>query len=465
MKNQIIIYIAISVLNLFLFLGIFSLLQNSGVYYQTLGKISHNYERTGDWNNYKIVQVNKPYIEINNSNLLWWDAPIYQCISKNMYTEEEACYGKVRAAFFPLFPLLWKATNSSAISISVINYFLFAAGLALMMIYFFKAKPYKTFSTYIVLLTLPTVIIFYIPYTEAIFMFCMNIAAIGLLKSKYQLYFIGALLTAMVRPATVFILFAILIAEALIGLRHQHLKLYLKDSFLKGLPFGLGYLAALGIQYLSSGSWLAFSDAHAYWSGGLQKIGAIVDWSIEGFGMNAFSIVMISLPALAFCLYVFFSVFAKSSKFLNTLKENKVNYIFLVSMLYLAGILIFTGLTSGGNLHSYFRFTMASPLFYLGAIILLGYLSQTRSRYHLLIFSLALGLLIIFMNSVPYGGQRFTFAYMGQYLLVITSLFLLLRKYLPQKVDIAILTVFVFMNSVWTTYLLNAYMSNGWLFT
>ncbi len=465
MKKQILVYFSISTITLGLFFTIFSLLQNDHLYKKTLGKISANYERTGDWNNYQIIKVNKPYAALNNNNMLWWDAPIYQCISQRMYQTETECYGKVRAAFFPLFPLLWKVTNSNAISISIINYFLFASGLALLFLYLFKGTFYEKTINFALLISFPSIVIFFIPYTESLFLFTMTIAAIGIIKNDYRLYFIGSILTALVRPATIFVLLAILIVEVLIGLRHKNFKQYLKDSFKKGLPFGLGYGLAFLIQFWSANSWTAFSDSHNYWSGGLQKIEAIVDWSIEGFGMNVFALLIVCLPAILFVIYVLLSVFVKSSVFLNTLKENKINYLFLVSMLYLAGIFVFTFLTSGGNLHSYFRFTLNSPLFYIGIITLLTYIGQTRSRYHLIIFCLAVLTLIIFLNQVPYGGDRFSFSYAGLYLLIATSAFLIIRKFLPKPIDIFCTIGLVITNTIWTTYLFNCYLSNGWIFT
>ncbi|MFK8046708.1 MAG: hypothetical protein AB8B72_14510 [Crocinitomicaceae bacterium] len=465
MKKQFLIYSTISIFNLCLFSGIFSLFQNPTIYDKSLGKISSNYERTGSWNNYKIQKVNKPYIEITNSNLLWWDAPIYQCISKKLYLKEEACYGKVRAAFFPLFPMLWKVTNSSAISISIINYFLYAAGLMLMFLYFASGSAFTKSTNFALLLAFPTTIIFFIPYTEALFLFCFTIAAVGILKNKNLLYFLGAFLTAMVRPATIFVLFAILLAEVFSATKHKNLKLYLQQSFFRGLPFGLGYTVALGIQRGSSGSWTAFTDAHAYWAGGIQKLEAIVDWSIEGFGMNVFAIIFISVPALIFVFYLMLDVLTKSKSFLSSLQSNKTNYLFLISALYISGLLIFTVLTSSGNLHSYFRFTMTSPLFYLAAIILLGYLSHSRTRYAVLCFAILIILFALFFYNVPYGGNRLAFSFVGMYLLVATSGYLLIRSHIPKLIDLPIILLLIVSNSIWTTFLFNSYLSNGWIFT
>ncbi|MFK8038410.1 MAG: hypothetical protein AB8B74_08980 [Crocinitomicaceae bacterium] len=465
MKKQFLIYTSISIINLLLLLGVFKLFQNEQVYNSTLGKVSKNYERTGSWNKYKVKKVSKPYVEINHNNLLWWDASIYHCISERMYKKEKDCHGNVRAAFFPLFPSLWKITNSSAFQIVLINYSLYAIGLMLLFFLLSKSTSYDKTIQFALLLTLPTSIIFIIPYTEAMFLFCMAIAAAGIIRNRYYLYFTGALLTAMVRPATIFVLFAILAVELLTACRHRNLKQFLKDSFAKALPFGLGYSLAIIIQYISSGSWTAFSDSHAYWSGGVQKIGAIVDWSIEGFGMNVFAIIVISIPALVFGLYILVSTLTKSFTFLDTIKENKSNYLFLVSAFYITGLLIFTLITSKGNLHSYFRFTLTSPLFYMGVILLLGYIKRTRFRYLFIIYSIALSLMILFLYNVPYGGVRFTFSYLGMYLLIITTAYLIFRKWIPKILDIAMLVVLVSASTVWTTFLFNSYLSNGWIFT
>lgn len=465
MKKQIILFSCITFLNLLLLSGIFKLFQNETVYHNTLGKISYNYERTGSWENYKIEKVSKPYIQLNNQNLLWWDASIYHCISERMYKKETICHGKVRAAFFPLFPILWKVSNSPAITISVINYFMYAIGLIIFFLILSKQDIYDKSIQFTLLLSLPSAIIFIIPYTESLFLICMAIATIGIIKNRYFVYFVGALLTAMVRPATIFVLIAILVTEMLIALRQKNFKSFLKDSFLKVLPFGIGYILALTIQFSSSNSWFAFSDSHAYWSGGLQKVNAIVDWSIEGFGMNVFSITMVSIPSLVFLIYLVGNIFNRSASYLDTLRTHKINYIFTVSVLYLAGLLIFTVLTSSGNLHSYFRFTLASPLFYMAIIITLGYVTQARMRYPLMVYSFALAILILFMYNVPYGGNRFSFSYLGMYLLISVSVYLFIRKSIPKLIDTTIVLVLLVTCSIWTSYLLNIYLSNGWIFT
>ncbi len=84
MKRHFICLSGIGVLNLILFFSTFHLLQQDKVYHATLGLISDNYERVGEWDNYEIVRVEKPYVELKNDNFENWDAVIYKCIKERM---------------------------------------------------------------------------------------------------------------------------------------------------------------------------------------------------------------------------------------------------------------------------------------------------------------------------------------------------------------------------------------------
>ena len=344
---------------------IFTSLKNETIYNNTLGLISKNYERSGTWDDWKIQKVKKPYLSADNDNFLQWDASIYYNISKRMYEEEEAHYGKVRAAFFPMFPLIWKITHLSPRLISLFNYVIFIFSISLLVTYLLPRSEYLKLTSYIVLITLPTTVIFMIPYSESLFLLFMTIASIGIIKKKYPLYFTGILLLSMVRPATLFVFLAIVLAEIFVNIDKQKTSLF-KNILLKSIPFFIGYSIVLLIQYISSGSWTAFLDAQKYWSGGAQKVSAISDWSIEGFGLNTFSVFFIAIPASIFTLYSVVNFLLKRNIQFN-LNESK-RYLLLVSLFYLAGIFMFTIITSGGNLHSFFRFTMCSPCFYIAIL-------------------------------------------------------------------------------------------------
>lgn len=466
MKKQFLILMGIALLYFVLFTGVFSLFQRKGIYQNTLGVIAENYERVGGWDHYEIRKAAIPFVELKNDRFETWDAAIYKCISERMYVKEVECYGSVRAAFFPLFPLYWKAIGTTPIGISVINYFTFALSLALLVLLVLQtAWKYKCLI-YFVLLSFPSVIIFCIPYTEALFMLTFTIAAIGLIKNNYGVFFMGCLLLAMVRPATVFVLLAILAVEVFILLKNRNYRTFIREALLKTTPFALGYFCALSIQRISSGSWTALLDAQQFWSGKLQRVEGISDWSIEGFGLSVFAVFGVCIPLLLFVLYLGVRWKKKeTTEYLARVGAYNIHYLFMVSAFYLIGMFVFTVLTSGGNLHSFFRFTLASPPFYCVALVFLNYLSHRSVNQSLVAFTVMLVALLVFLNSVAYGGERLNFSFAGLYMLLATSFFLLLVQRIPLITSTVIAATVIVLNTVWNTYLLNAFLSNGWVFT
>jgi len=441
---------------------VFISFQSETIYNHTLGLVSINYERSGTWNDWKIQKVKKPYLSAENDNFLQWDAAIYYSISKRMYIAEEAQYGKVRAAFFPMFPLIWKITHLSPRLISLFNYVIFIFSISLLVTYLLPKNEYLKLTSYIVLITLPTSVIYMIPYSESLFLLFMTIASIGIIKKNYLLYFIGILFLSMVRPATLFVLLAIVSAEIFVNI-YKPKASFLKSILLKSIPFFIGYSIVLLIQYMSSSSWTAYLDAQKYWSGGIQKISGISDWSIEGFGLNTFSVFFVTIPALMFILYLVVRFLLKKNIQFN-LSENK-SYLFLVSLFYLAGIFIFTILTSGGNLHSFFRFTMCSPCFYIAISIVIAYLPNIKSISSNLTLGLMFVLLCLFLFNVDVGGTKFDFSYLGILLLTLTFVYIVNRRFISVKFDLALLALILILNTIWNTYMLNIFFCNGWIFT
>jgi len=293
----------------------------------------------------------------------------------------------------------------------------------------------------------------------------MTIAVIGLLKVKYPLYFIGALLLAMVRPATIFVLLAIISSEIFFFLKKGDIKCSIKNIISKSLPFLIGYLIVLILQHLSSGSWTAFVDAQKYWTVGFQRIVNISDWSIEGFGMNTFSIFFIAIPAMVFLIYLGLRIKSKKQSMVKLIDKTKKNYLLLISLFYLAGILLFSVLTAGGNFHSLFRFIICSPLFFIVVLILISKISSIEAKLLALVFTTLFLLLFTYMSLVDYGGDRLQFSFVGLLMLVITSGYILFRPFLSIKLDLIALSLIVIINTIWNTYMLNMYLSNGWIFT
>jgi hypothetical protein len=466
MLRQFACLMSIGILNFFLFTGVFKLLQNEKIYQNTLGLISSNYERKGSWGNYEIGKTSRAFLPVKNENFQTWDAAIYKCISEKMYSPGNDCLGNVRAAFFPLFPALWKVTHVSPIGISIINYFLFILSIALLVLFLLKTSLSNKMIAYAIMISLPSVIIFYIPYTEALFLFTMTVTAIGLLKKKYPIFFTGSFLMSMVRPATAFILIAIAFVELMNLIKNKNYRSFLKEIILKFLPFLLGYACTLFIQYLYTGSWSAMLEAQKHWAGGIKLIKGFSDWSVEGFGLSSFSIFFVCLPAILFILSLVINWRKKAiGNYLLKIKGHDTDYLFLISVFYLAGIFAFTIMTSGGNLHSFFRFTLASPFFYIAILVFLNYISDKPLKLFVIIFIILNVFLVLFLNLVDYGGQRMQFALAGLYLSMVTSTFLLIKKMISPPFQISIMVVLIILNTIWNTYLLNVFFSDGWVFT
>jgi len=456
-------------INLLVFLLVFFAFQNEPIYRNTLGRVSKNYERSGDWQNYDIKKVSKPYEKITDEKFNHWDADIYKSIKERMYVQEEFYFGYVRGAFFPLFPLIWKISSLNSIGISILNYLLFVISIMLLIQHFLKAGERDKLIIFILCITLPSTVVFMIPYTESLFIFTSTLAFIGIARKNYLLYFTACVCVAMVRPATLFVFAAVFAVEFLAFLFQRNIKTTLRELVLKLSPFVTGYFLAIIIQYIFSHSFTTYIDSQKHWSGKIGSITTFSDWSVEGFGLAAGGIFFVAFPAL---IYVFWLLFRNKDVFRNTAdlfksnEENAFNYISLVSFIYLSGILVFGITVSGGNLHSFSRFILCTPAFYVALIYvynrLSGLSSFTRS---LLLFDLCLAAYFFFLAETDYGGARSDFSFFGSYLMVANFAFLMFYSQFNTKFKLPVLSVLLTLNIVWNTWLLNCFLSDSWIFT
>ena len=140
-------------------------------------------------------------------------------------------------------------------------------------------------------------------------------------------------------------------------------------------------------------------------------------------------------------------------------------YLFSISLFYFIGIFVFILLTSKGNFHSFFRFIMASPFFYIAAIIAIRYFEKLKAKFLLSSIIIPMIMLGVFLYLVDFGGSRFDFKFVGLYLSIVSLVFLLLQTKLNKQTQTIIASCIVLFNLVWTSYLLNIFFCNGWIFT
>lgn len=455
------IYIALSFLCILLFSVLFALLQNEKIYMHSLGRISHNYERSGDWNAYNIHAVKKPFLEVKNENLLHWDADIYNCIRQHGYKIEDACYGHIRAAFFPLFPLVWKISSASPLAISLLNFIFFSIALGLLFLHLLPPETAKNKALFFLLLCFPGAIIFAIPYSESLFMLSMSIAVVGILKKRYSLYFVGIILLAMVRPATIFVALAFIASDLFFAFKNKEYQGLARRIAGKIIPFILGYALVFLIQSLSSHNPFVFFEAQTHWNAGIKPFDKISDWSTESFAMSSFALFFVAIPSLLYLLYTFFFQSNKSRFFESGHRQHHSHYLLVLSAFYMAGIFLFSAISSGGNMHSFYRFIICSPFFFISLLILLGkkYVSLPINIWLLG----GVAACIFFLYHVEFGGDKISFPYLGTALSILSLVSILRFSTQPKFYVLAI--VLSLGQLIWNAYLFNAFMSNGWIFT
>ncbi len=454
---------------LFLFVLIFKLLQNTKIYSHTLGKISHNYTCTGPRENLSIQNANVPYIYISEPAIDHWDAELYRDIRDDLYEIKNPLLWE-KAAFYPLFPLVWKlCITHSPKFIVILNYLIFAAGLLILM--HNSSLPQNKRLQYLLLaLILPTAVNFYLPYAESLFVLTFAFTVWAIHRNSYPLYFASAFLFCITRPAAIIYAAALAATDFVYFLRHRNSRFFLSELEKKLRPCIAGYLFVTLFQYYYTGSFTAYFDALSYWPTESGWFNTITDWSVEGFGMTVFSIFFVSIPALIYCVIWAAKNFSSEYKteappLLTSDTAFKRTYLLNLSLVFLAGNLVYTFLTTGNALNGFSRYSMAVPFFYIVLFELPEILNKTTFKKKIIFYSLSLASMSLFLYFVIYGGNRFRFEYFGMYLFLSLAIFILIEQHLPKWLNQAGLVALIIPCLLWQTYLFNMFLSNAWIFT
>jgi hypothetical protein len=104
-------------------------------------------------------------------------------------------------------------------------------------------------------------------------------------------------------------------------------------------------------------------------------------------------------------------------------------------------------------------------MFYIALLVVLNNTVQNKRSFLFSFFIISLVALIIFLKEVEYGGERLNFSFAGLYLFMLSFLFLFFKSKISSKAQVAFLIPLTIMNITWSTYLLNAFLCNGWIFT
>ena len=452
MMQSVIKSFAAGVLVLLLAWGTNILFQNKIFYDKTIGKHIRQIQKV----NGEMTAPDKAFEKITEENLIRWDAVHYLFIRDNYYDQNKV--GDYIFNFFPFFSIIWKLSGLSTIGICIFNYILFFSGLILL----FKTFNLSLNSTenlikYIILITLPGAVVYFIPYTESLFFFTICLAFHGVMKNKYPLYFIGLVLCGLTTQKSVLIAVAIFSKDVYMFITTKdYSKPLFKQIFMNIIPLLIGALAINVFQYVNDPTQIFHSyQAQKYWDHVLQIPRNLRDWSQEGFSLNIALLFML-IPFLLFTLAT--NVFVKKEK------ANPLDELFYFSVFYMLGTAFFILLFQGGNLHGLFRYVMCTPFFFAFCLLTMDRFVLIENNKKLAFFFFTFFPALFTYSFASYLGE-WQFYSIGFFLLFLNFIFLFYFQPYKNVLSKIVFAVVLLFNIVWNVFMLNCYLNDGWIFT
>lgn len=447
---------------------IFSLFQNPVIFQNTLAKITHTYARDTVVKS-NVWKVESPYYYKNQKNQLSWDAGIYNDIRYRYYSDKDQTY-----AFFPLFPMVWKFFNVVIDNITFFNYLLFCLAIVILSSLFLnteKLSDTESIFVFLVTLTLPMVVVIYLPYAEAIFILTFSLALWGWIKNKYWVYFIFMTLFAMTRPVFLNVGLALIIADFLLFIKHKNAVRFLKELMLKITPIVVGTVIVFYLFYLNSGNFFKYFDTvERLWNVKFHFPSQITDWSVEGFGMNVFTIFFIILLSAILLATAFLKAWKIGQK--NNPAEETNNdvqyakeYFFNVSMLYFCGVFVTLIFFQNGSMNGLCRYIFSSPFIYIFLFCLYSDYNQIKLKKILLFFIPAVILSFLMLIGFEKYEPKINFSDSGYFTFLLSFFYMFFMKRMHSVLRMTLLIIIILYNLVWVTYLYNMFLCNAWIYT
>ena len=429
------------------------LLQNEKVY-ALVSSCVPTYQRVdnpdGSW---AVSKVRQPFTAPTDSNMLSWDAGHYNDIRQYLYSPDKMWVGYF--AFFPLFPLLWRLSQLGPIGIAVLNYLLYLIGLAVVALIFCKDIPRWKF---LLMMCAPMVVIYMIPYSEALFFITIALGLYGLVRQRYWLFFAGFFLACATRAAGNILAVAFVISDVLMGLRNR-------DSFTKVLlnilrhlaPIVAAVLAVVVLQHLRGAEhWFEYVVAQQQWGKGLSLPSwPFTDWSDEGAAVSQPLIFMLTMPALLWlALQLRYAVRREDVEPVDD------RYLLrLLSVLFFVGNVLLALLTQHGSFFSQARLLTCTPFF---AFLLVDMADVKKPRWWQIVLLAAMAVAVLIVCFMPYLHGR---AVVGSWLVFLLAALVFFGDRLPVWLRYSVLAAAVVLNIGWTAYLFNCFLTNGYIFT
>jgi hypothetical protein len=445
-NHKALLFTSFVVLYFALVLFVHLLMQNNDVHY-LFRKILPTYEVSLDesWNK-TITNSNKPFEKITSEKMTVWDGSHYNFIKEEMYSDIK------NFAYYPLFPLFWKVTGLSTLGISLLNILLFAVGMLLMFKIFSSSLSFKHLF---LLLCVPYMVIFMMPYSEGLYFLFISLGLYGILKEKYWIYFLGFLLASMTKSSSLLFVILFLCLEGLNALNHRSVSSFFKRFLKAVLPVVLGMFLVMTFQWIMGApSFFQSIISQKYWGKSLSLPQLPFSfWSNESRSITVPFLCLYFLPMLVVLAREV--VLALSSK--RRIAFDKWKYVRLICIVFLVGN-VFTALfTQHGGLYSLARYLLATPFF---VFLLFDTINRKRNIFWQMIY-IAIGVITIIICRDYFEKADF----FGTYLVIVSSIFCFFHHKINPKILYPLLAIIILLNVCWTAYMFNCFLLNGWIFT
>jgi hypothetical protein len=263
-------------------------------------------------------------------------------------------------AFYMLFPLMWKWSHMSAYGVSALNILLLAAGFGL----FCTIYSFTTVEK-LVLLSVPSMYLCFVPYSEALSIFSISLGIWGWVKNKRYIMWLGLFMAAMTRPPNTVLIIAFLITEIICNDRKAILR-SVKDYFVNyGFPLMAGLALFIYYQYSQTGVWFAFFKQEENW-------GHVFAWptfplnSMYGWRNLWLDAVAMFLGFVSLIFLIRYGLLWLVKNKFQSDKVLTVSFLFFTAMLFETMLFNPTwGVTPATNVYDVHRYVFISPFFWV----------------------------------------------------------------------------------------------------
>lgn len=287
---------------------------------------------------------------LQDISLLNFDAELYFSISERGYDHE------FLNAFFPAFPYLWGLTALSPLLISIFNLFLAYSSIFVLS----KMYQWSRFQVFMALF-IPSSIIYFLPYSEALFaVFCL-IILMGYKYDSIWLLILGFFFANTCRPAATIFVPALILVELFYK---RDFVSKMKRLVLFIIANLLGLLTVFVVQLSYGWPFFTAFKVQSYWGNKLQ----FPLFPLRSWGGNWST--RLDGIALFFAIILLVWLFQKFiKKEIHNIEQSK-----LFSIFYVIGISMSVLIFRGGSLFSLNRFVFAT----LFGVVVLNELLQKQ---------------------------------------------------------------------------------------